>query len=535
MKTITIIIIIIMASFFRFYGLDWDQGNHLHPDERMITLVADKITFQDPNPHFFAYGSFPIYLLKATGFFAGMFDPQFSTYQSMNLSGRFLSALFDLGTLIILYFLAKKVFNQKMALLSSFFYAVSVLPIQLSHFYAVDTPLTFFILLTLFFLIKFLENPTFKNILLIGISFGLALATKISAVILLAPILISFLFKPHTKFSLTIYYLLLTTITAFIVFLITMPFAFLDFKNFWQQTLAQQAMTKSAFAFPYTLQYVGKIPYLYEIQNIFFWGLGPIFSILAFLGSLLFTYKTFRPALKTDYLTLTTFFWLYFLVVGHFAIGFMRYLLPLYPLLCLFGAILFWQIILFLISKVPLPLFIIFNSLFLILLLVWPLSFISIYSQPNTRVSASVWIDQNIPAGSFIAREHWDDGLPLANNINYKFLELPMYDSDDDPFKWEKINAVLQNTDYMIIASHRLYTPLQKMTDCPNLPPGKCYQKTAQYYQQLFGGRLGFKKVAEFSVYPAFLINDFAADESFTVYDHPKVMIFAKISARLQP
>lgn len=558
---ITIIIIITLAAFFRLYGLNWDSSFHLHPDERMITMVADKITFQNLNPYFFAYGSFPIYLLKATGFFAGIFDPQFSTYQSINLLGRFLSALFDLGTIIILYFLGKKLFDKNIGLLAALFYSLAVLPIQLAHFYAVDTILTFFILSTLYLLIRFLDNPTFKNILLIGISFGLALSTKISAILLIVPIIIAFIItlsllvksvvldppiggsqasliainlSKINKLFILLFLFLSSTIITFLLF---EPFALLDFQNFWRQTLEQQQMTKSAFAFPYTLQYVGKIPYLYELQNIFFWGLGPILASLAFIGTLFFTYKTFRKPFDSRLLTLVTFFWLYFLVVGHFAIGFMRYTLPLYPLLCLFAAFFVQKLFDFLYShfKNYKPLLLTTYYLLLITLLIWPLFFISIYSQPNTRIQASEWIFQNIPAGKTLAREHWDDGLPLAKQNQYKILELPLYDSDDNPLKWIKINQVLKNTDYIIIASNRLYTPLQKLTNCPNLPSGKCYKKAANYYQQLFSGELGFKKVAEFSVYPSLTIdderltiNDFTADESFTVYDHPKIMIFQK-------
>jgi len=112
--------------------------------------------------------------------------------------------------------------------------------------------------------------------------------------------------------------------------------------------------------------------------------------------------------------------------------------------------------------------------------------FLNIYRHPNTRVQATDWINKNIPAGSTIAREHWDDGLPLGNVNNYRFLELALYDSDFNPQKWFTINSQLQESDYFIIASNRLYTPLQKLTDCKNLPINKCYQKTALFYQKLF-------------------------------------------------
>src|SRR5215475_646212 len=63
----------------RLYGLNWDQGHSFHPDERQIMFHVTALAwptslaqFLDPansplNPHFFAYGSFPMYLLAGIG------------------------------------------------------------------------------------------------------------------------------------------------------------------------------------------------------------------------------------------------------------------------------------------------------------------------------------------------------------------------------------------------------------------------------------------------------------------------------------
>ena len=160
-----------------------------------------------------------------------------------------------------------------------------------------------------------------------------------------------------------------------------------------------------------------------------------------------------------------------------------------------------------------------------------------IYSQPNTRVQATNWITQNIPDSKTLAIEHWDDSLPLVGQQNYQMLTLSLYDPDTT-YKWKIINEQLKQADYIIIASNRLYTPLMKLINCEKLPAGRCYTQTSEYYKKLFDGKLGFKKAAEFTSYPKFSfplvkweyeINDSSADESFTVYDHPKVLIFQKI------
>lgn len=563
---ILILSIILLGASLRLFNVNWDQGSQLHPDERAIVLSVLELRYptsfsalltpESPwNPHFFAYGSLPIYLLKISADIGSNFYPNITKYEEINLLGRVFSGLFDLGTIYVLYRLSRKLFSETISLLAALLYALSVLPIQLSHFYAVDTLLTFFVLLTLYRLICFNEKQSFKNSLLIGVSLGLALTTKISALILFAPLTVTLFytflsFFPKTsRFSFELspfisstkkmsLHMVFMSLSIIVVIMFIQPYMLIDFKNFLDQTKQQAAMTTSAFTFPYTLQYVGKIPYLYELKNIFLWGLGPILGTLSILGTLFFLYRLLtgkiNPKQVTGEVIIISFFLSYFLIVGKFAVGFMRYMLPLYPLFCLFAAVLalrFATSIKKHTVKYPL-LFLIPYSLFTILLLVWPLSFLQIYTRNNTRVQASHWIYKHISPDKVLAVEHWDDRLPVKPNVFYPTETLALYDMDT-PGKWEKINAQLKRTDYLIIASNRLYTPLSNLTNCETLPPASCYQMTAKYYQDLLTGKRGFNKVAEFTSFPTIpLLNlpldDQSSDESFTVYDHPKVMIFKR-------
>lgn len=565
-QKLILICIILLASLFRFYNLDWDQGHHLHPDERAIIMTVVRLQFpidihtflskDSPwNPHFFAYGSFPFYLLKITGEKLKVIDPLFASYDLINIAGRFISAIFDIITLILVFKISKKLYGLTTGYIGAFFYGISVLPIQLSHFYAVDTLLTSFSLAVLYLLILFYEQPKKIYALFIGICFGLALSTKISAIVLLVPILLTliidfvihFLKKPHRPqhwlphLPSFIKKLFISSIFIFaatlIVFAICSPYAIIDYNEFLRQTIEQSQMTKNAFVFPYTLQYVGIIPYWYELKNIYLWGLGPILASVCFAGIIYLFYSLFihkKQFTLVSEIILATFFVVYFWVVGKFAIGFMRYMLPLYPLLCIFGGLAMHMIVRYLNTHIK-YVFIRFTIFFLIYLtfLIWPISFIKIYTTQNTRTTATDWINNYIPAGKTLAQEHWDDAVPMTGSQKYNIVTLPLYDPDV-PEKWQNINELLNRTDYIIIASNRLYTPLQKLTDCKSLPRDKCYPLTSAYYHNLFNGTLGFQKIVEFTSYPTIPllnipINDQAADESFTVYDHPKIMIFQKI------
>src|SRR5207248_9091823 len=89
--------IALLGFALRLYGLNWDAGNSFHPDEREILfhVVALKwptsiAQFFDPvnsplNPHFFAYGSFPLYLLAALGNILTHFSPALGTFANLTL------------------------------------------------------------------------------------------------------------------------------------------------------------------------------------------------------------------------------------------------------------------------------------------------------------------------------------------------------------------------------------------------------------------------------------------------------------------
>ncbi|MEI6288811.1 MAG: hypothetical protein WCP19_00125, partial [Chloroflexota bacterium] len=74
-------LIMITAAYFRFIGLDWDQSQHMHPDERFMTMVESALTpvsslsdyFNTDkstlNPHnqgysFYVYGDLPITIVR---------------------------------------------------------------------------------------------------------------------------------------------------------------------------------------------------------------------------------------------------------------------------------------------------------------------------------------------------------------------------------------------------------------------------------------------------------------------------------------
>src|SRR5436189_5461818 len=67
-KLLFIFLLTIVGAIFHFYNLNWGAPFYFHPDERNIAISVSQLEFpQQMNPHFFAYGSLPIYIIFFTG------------------------------------------------------------------------------------------------------------------------------------------------------------------------------------------------------------------------------------------------------------------------------------------------------------------------------------------------------------------------------------------------------------------------------------------------------------------------------------
>lgn len=587
-------LILEVAILLRFYGLNWDQNQHLHPDERFLTMVTQAIswpggireyfsTSTSPlNPHnqnfpFFVYGTFPLFLIK---FLSEVFS--LSDYNHITLSGRFISTLFDLSTVFLIFLIGKKVFSNIAGLLGAFFYSVSVLPIQLAHFYAVDTFLNFFLVLTTYLLIRAVYSPKLLFFISAGISYGLAFASKVSAFLLGPSIVLIFLYLLYRKRVKTFLWSLSFICIAFLVFRIAQPYAFSNSLSFTPNPkfLANlnelRALSQPNNFFPPAVMWNNTSPIFYPLKELVIWALGiqsGIIILAALFLSIIFArnycsywtivkntsrfFEERKKLIKLSPMTISSLMLIIAILTIFIYQGLqfakpLRYFYPLLPYLLIISGYLIWETLKDTSGKFKLTFIII---LFLVWS-IWPLAYMSIYTRPHPRVQASEWIYQNVEPGSTLSTEHWDDALPLNfsdhSNSIYKFIEFPLY-GQESAEKWMGMIQKLQQVDYIILSSNRLYGGI---TRNPQM-----YPITSKYYHSLFNEKLGFEKIAEFTSRPNIyipginvcitfpfsdygvvakniqdcpleglsLVDDYV-DETNTVYDHPKVIIFRKTS-----
>src|SRR5512135_2269016 len=153
-----LILILVGGAYFRLIGLDWDADQHLHPDERFLTMVEtalqvkkcavpnmslpacppDQVRWlgfgdyldtatstlnpQNQGYGFFVYGDLPIVVVRYLAEWFGQVG-----YDQVNLLGRQVSALGDLLTILVLYFIVARLYDRRVALLAAAFSALAVL------------------------------------------------------------------------------------------------------------------------------------------------------------------------------------------------------------------------------------------------------------------------------------------------------------------------------------------------------------------------------------------------------------------------
>jgi 4-amino-4-deoxy-L-arabinose transferase-like glycosyltransferase len=566
--------ILVLGTALRLYGLNWDGGHWLHPDERKIYFVtlglrwpanlAEALTAESPlNPRFFAYGSLPFYLLRLVVEGLRAVWPAAADPDNLHFVGRPLVALLDMGTIVLTYRLARRLWGAPPPsgperthavpeddlgrpwagpLLVAALVSVAVLHLQQAHFYTADTLLVFLVMLTLNLAADVAQGGGRLLQAALGLAFGLALATKLSA----APLVVALLAAcalhsgPPAKHgrgrraAVAPLFRCAGRSLAFaaLAFFLVQPYALIDWHTFARDTLQESRIAWGALDVPYTRQYAARLPYLYPMWQTTLWGLGLPLGCLAWAGLGACLIRWLRVGQAGDTLLLS---WAgpYLAITGLLHAQYLRYMLPLVPILCILAVQMVaswpWRGVRHL-----------GYGLLALGGLVYGLAFVQIYAQPHSWVSASEWIYRHLPAGSALAVEEWDTALPLPLELDgrarrieeYQVRTLRLYAEPDDATKWAALASDLAESEWLILASRRSYGPLTQLPER--------YPLTSAYYDKLFAGELGFVQVAEFQRGPPWLNPRLPPlpgsapralwpDESFVVYDHPRVLLLANI------
>ena len=391
------VIVLILGAYLRFVGIDWDGNHHLHPDERFLTMVETSIqpvkglaeyfntATSTLNPHnqgysFYVYGTLPLFLVRYVAGALGKIG-----YDDVQLVGRAMSGLFDLGTVLLVYLIIRRLYRKPaMAVLGAAFSSFAVMELQLSHFFTVDTFACFFTYLAFYFAICIFTDRTLEDVVsaearnkraeevegdaetkrvadkgpelsglgkywgsvtmyaLFGVAMGMAMASKVSiapaAVFLPAALLIMyFRMEPEQRKRLGLVLvrnLAVAAVVAFITFRIFQPYAFKGPGFFgilpnarWVDNLKELSVQSSGVVdFPPALQWARR-PITFSWDNLVKWGMGLPLGLLAWAGFLWMAWRMIKGEWRNHIL-----FWVwtgaFFCWQGFGFVRSMRYQIP---------------------------------------------------------------------------------------------------------------------------------------------------------------------------------------------------------------
>lgn len=499
-KVAIVSILFFLVIFTRFVKLNWGNDFFMNPDENNMAISIFQMSFNNLNPHFFAYGQFPLYLT--------FFTTPVHNFSNIILTLRFWSATFSCFSVWFLYLISKNIFKNVFSRLI-FIILLIFNPglIQLSHFGTTESILIFVFVLNIYLSQKFLKKPKIIYLVLAGIISGFGLASKISTLILTGPIFLVLLFnfiknKKITEFfSKTILFSILVLLVTFLL----SPYNFLNKTEFISSMNYETSIATGNIKVFYTNQFLNTIPYLFQIKNIFPYTNGIFVFIFSGLGLFYF----FKNKKYKDNLWLLILIpsLIYFLYNGQLYVKWTRYMAPIFFIFPLLTVYFFDQF------KIK------FIKYLLVFISIIPgIIFLNLYFQPDIRVTASEWINKNIPQNANILSESGNViNLPLKNN-NLKINNFDFYNLDNNPKSVSDLYADINNSNYIFVPSRRVFKN-QTNSNFPN---------SWRYYQDLFSGNLGFFKLKEFNSKTDFLLNSENAEETWSVFDHPTIYIYQK-------
>ncbi|MHB8089792.1 MAG: glycosyltransferase family 39 protein, partial [Anaerolineaceae bacterium] len=463
--------IILIGAFFRFNGINWDLNKHQHPDERYITDVATNIqtvsslkeyfdtansTMNPVNHGSYTYGMLPLFTTRIVAEIIHK-----TSYDQIVLVGRVISGVFDMLALWMIYLLAKKLYGKKTGVLAAGLYAAAVFPIQMSHFFTVDSFCTVFVILAVYLALNALHitNPKFRldwqklvYFGLFGLVVGMAGACKINAlpvfaVIILAAFIHFMGIRKQSGFGNQLLILLtgliLAALTMAVGFRIFQPYAFmgpgffgLGFNQRWIDTIKEVTNQVAGFSeWPPNHHWTNR-PLSYAWVNMVVWGMGIPLGIAGWAG---WAWSAFRMWKGEWRIHVLPFAWVlvYFVWQNLQFWRYMRYFLIIYPFIIMFAA---WALMqLWEKTRESRQAFSQFKfqirhplsglqpiwkglSVFAILSIVllytygYAFGFAKIYTRTMTRIAASNWIIDNIqgPLNLKVDTENGQDNYPIT-------------------------------------------------------------------------------------------------------------------------
>ncbi len=505
MKAYNYLIFISLISillYTRFVGLDWGLPYPMHPDERNMAAAIQQLSCEDSsfqnclNPHFYAYGQFPLYLAY---FLVKIYHIALSAinspvgFEEATMALRYISAMSSVFTVFILWKTLKLITNYELRITknvqndkkhndwftfvirySSFLiFTFSPVLIQFAHFGTTESLLMVFYSLVAYLSLLFLNKniSTRAFVVYAGIACGVALGTKVSAaVFVVIPFVILcwyyFTSDVNRKLLHICFFSTKFALITAVFFLVTSPYNFISMEEFLGSMKYESEVGFGKYIPFYTKQFVNSVPVIFQAKYIFPYVLGMPIFILFLLGFILLPWKNkFINVLRIAFL-------IAFIPNALVFAKWTRFIAPAYPIMIVIAAI-------FLVKSYELGVASLRNKknfrigfnvlcfMFYVSCLLPGIAYLSIYRNTDVRFTASQWVMKNVPANSFILSETANvidvpvpspgENLTEFYKKTFKYVSFNSYDLDTNPVLQSELKIHLQKADYILVPSRRVF------------------------------------------------------------------------------
>lgn len=360
-----LLLVLAVALALRLWGITWSLPNQdryftYHPDEgvNLVQGVLDRGGIVRPHLdlNFYNYGGLYFYMWQGAlevnqsygavnwGSTDSPRSPGSTTIGAMILVGRLLTVLFGVLTAWAVFALGNRLYCRNTGLLASVMWAVAPVAVVHGHYATVDVPATFFVTLTLLATAKLLDrgdrtkedvdgtskSSPMRAAVLAGLLAGLAGATKYNcALVLLAPVAVVFM-RAQRSVGARLRFTSAVAGSAVIGFLVGCPAILVNPTGFWKDFGFE--LTKSREGMGLLFAETGN-GWWYHLSSSLRLGLGVPLLLLCLAGLLLALVRGTRQDLL-----LLAFLVPYYLVIGYAQVRFLRYVIPILPVLIVFAA-----------------------------------------------------------------------------------------------------------------------------------------------------------------------------------------------------
>jgi hypothetical protein len=386
------------------YAYNADEADHFVPHAIEMFAHGTLNPKYFANPPAFTYvlhGLFAVWYGGASGAaHAYAHDPA-----ALYTLARVAAAVLGTIALWLLYVTGARLWGRAVGLLAAAIEAVAFLPVFYAHLALNDAPTLAPATLSLLGTAGVLRKGRVRDYLLAGIGLGLACATKYTAGIVLVPLLAAIAIRcldgSAKAARRAIGGLALAGLLALVAFLIANPYALLDYKSFHAELVHQSTLSGESQGKLGAPKEGGLIYYLWS----FTWGLGWAPSIAA-LGGAICVWRRER-ALGWLLVPAALLFLAFMGTEGRY---FGRWLMPIFPIVCLLAAFFVAQVLSWAVREQGAgarraALAALLVAAVLVQGLVYSIHSGIVLSRADTRNLTRSWMLKHIPAGAKVVAE----------------------------------------------------------------------------------------------------------------------------------